>query len=403
MLSRKPKKTKKILRWNIKAVGAFVNCSLKSLAKKKRSVGPRSPWWVFIWDWPKKFPKHLSDFMSGTYHFEPLQTYSFKDETVTMWSYGDRLFVRALLFLIKATFKNIISSRCFHLKGPAGVGMALNSVIKALTKGGFHYFMRIDISGYYASIDRSILVKLSKKYFDDPIVLNYLEQIITIPIIQNGAILNPECGIHRRSSLSPFFGALYLDSLDKAFEQQRGVFYARYMDDLIVLFKNKRQFLKAKHRLQKILSQLKLRCARSKTKMGPLTRGFHFLGIEFQLNIQRPPKKEAESVKEPVPQSQALQNHLLILLHERCCQRAHLKVALMGEDSAPPGKAQRYLCAWARWWSRIAPPISSTDCITRWIDRTQRKQPEIAWLGSGVLYYPSRPQPLPGRVLPIAA
>ena len=175
------------------------------------------------------------------------------------------------------------------------------------------------------------------------------------------------------------------------------------MDDIIALFQKKRQFLKAKRRLQKILSQLKLRCARSKTKMGPLTRGFHFLGIEFKLNIQRPSKKEAESVKEPAPQSQALQNHLLILLHERCCQRAHLKVTLMGEDSVSPGNAQRYLSAWARWWARIAPPISSTDCLTRWIDRTQRKQPEIAWLGSGVLYYRSCPQPSLGRVLPIAA
>lgn len=222
MVKKKSKKAKRTLRWNTKAIKPFVERSVKSLARKKRSVGPRSPWWIFLWDWPREFPKRLACFMAGTYHFEPLQTYTFKDETVTVWSYADRLFVRALLFLIKSSFKHIISSRCFHLKGPVGVGMALNSVMKALTKGGFHYFMRIDISGYYASIDRAILVKLTKKYFDDPIVLNYLEQIITIPIIQNGAVLNPQSGIPRRSSLSPFFGALYLDPLDKAFEKQSG-------------------------------------------------------------------------------------------------------------------------------------------------------------------------------------
>ena len=44
------------------------------------------------------------------------------------------------------------------------------------------------------------------------------------------------------------FGALYLKPLDLAFGST-DVFYRRYVDDVIVLLKSKRQFSKAKKRL----------------------------------------------------------------------------------------------------------------------------------------------------------
>jgi len=372
----------------------FISKTLKTLRAKKSAAGPRSDWWVFIWDWPLQFPKRLAKFITGTYHFEPMQMISFKDETVTLWTYADRLFVKTLLFLIKPTFKHIISKRCLHIKGPSGVKTAILWLKNALMTGQFFYFARIDISGYYASIDRNILLGLLRKNFNDPIVLNYLEQIVTIPINQNGAILNPTLGIARRSSLSPFFGALYLSELDRVFENLSGIFWIRYMDDGILLASSKRKFLKAKRQLQQVLAKLKLRCARSKTKMGVLTSGFHFLGIEFKLKDQL--RSKADALKMLAPQSQASQTHLQILLHERSCQRAQEKLTFMGAGSESPEKAQRYLSAWSKWWSRTAPPIKRSDCITRWIDRVLCKDPGLAWLGTGLLYL--LPSPLLGHV-----
>jgi hypothetical protein len=73
-------------------------------------------------------------------------------------------------------------------------------------------------------------------------------------------------GIPLRSSLSPFFGALYLFALDKAFEHQRGVFYLRYMDDWVILTKTKRQYQRAKKKMFEVLKALKLKISPTKRR-----------------------------------------------------------------------------------------------------------------------------------------
>ena len=345
--------SKQNIRWNQHCLKKFISVRFKTLKHKNRYTGDKSPWWSFAWSWPSEFPKRLTEFINGIYKFEPMKMIPFKDETVTLWSYADRLFVRTLFYLIKPMFPHIISKRCLHLQGPNGVGVAIDWIKKALLKGDFYYFARIDVSGYYASIDRKILTQQVQRYFKDPRILYYLDQIINIPTIQNAAVINPTTGIPRRSSLSNFFSALYLSDLDCALENRTGIFYLRYQDDILVMTQTKRQFEYVKKLLKKIFSQLKLRYARTKTKIGVLNRGFHMLGIDFQLNIEpRSKKRVAQPVKTGASQNHPSQNHLKILLHERSCFRAQEKVMLKEADSDSSDKVQHYLFNWSRWASR---------------------------------------------------
>ena len=374
------------LRWHFDPLMGFLEYSLLKIRRQKHLAGDRSPFWIFIHDWPKEKIKCLVDFMAGTYHFEPLTTYAMPDETITVWSYTDRLFMRSLLQIIKPFFKHIISPTCFHLKGPNGVKSALGFLNKAWDKETFNYFLRVDIKSYYASINHAILINQVKSHFKDLRVIKYLEDIITIPIIKNAVFFTPSHGIPIRSSLSPFFGALYLSPLDAAFEGVNGVFYVRYMDDLIILTKTKRQFCKAKKRLQKILHSLKLKVSRTKTKMGVLTRGFHFLGVNFKINKVSLPKET--SITRAVAQTQQAQfqeEKVSITLHERSCVRAMDKIRIKKEDSEPPENVQRYLSNWASWWYRTASPILRSDCLILWVKRALRIDPSLAWLGTGLL------------------
>jgi RNA-directed DNA polymerase len=381
------KKKTRYVRWNFKSLAAFLSKSLKTLSARKKLIGDLSYWWPFIYSWPKQRDLFLTSFIEGTYKFEPLKTYETPEETLVVWSYLDRLFVRALLYIIKPLFKHIISSKCLHLKGPSGVKTALNLVKKAFDVGNFRYFMRVDIKSYYASIDRKILTKQVQEYFKDLRILNYLEQIINIPIIKNAAIFNPTLGIPRRSSISPFFGALYLSPLDRIFEKAPGVYYLRFQDDIIILTKTKKQFCRAKRKLQQILKELKLQVSRHKTKMGILSKGFHFLGINFQVNLEvSSVKQEEKLVNNAETQIQHLQSRLVhITLHERCCLRALDNVRSMKADSVHPEKVQSYIVGWARWWCKTLPNIKFEICVQRWVERAETKLPELAWLGIGLL------------------
>ncbi len=307
--------------------------------------------------------------MAGTYQFAPRIRYHFSDETLEVWEYRDRLMLSLLLGQIKSTFSHLVSPVCCHLQGPNGVKTAITGIQNALANREFQYVIRADIRSYYASIDRKILLRQIQESFDDPRVFNYLNAIITAPIDDGGRLLTPDQGIPRRSSVSPFFGAIYLSPLDQAFEHQPGVFYLRYMDDIILLAQTKRQFVHARKKLYAVLRKLKLKLSPSKTKMGKIHSGFHFLGVQFAAS------------RNPQTQSQ----EMTATIHSRSCSRALEKVRVKKTDAVHPAKIQRYLLQWASWWGRTVSPLTALDLIRSWVAYTQSLEPDCVWLGKGWL------------------
>lgn len=86
----------------------------------------------------------------------------------------------------------------------------------ALKKETYRYVIRADIKGYYASISRQKLTAQLHREYQDPRLQNYFDQIVNHAVCHDGEIFLPTHGIPRRSSLSPFLGALYLRDLDRA-------------------------------------------------------------------------------------------------------------------------------------------------------------------------------------------
>ncbi len=310
------------LRWQKNNLLQFANNWVKKLNAKKGAANENSSWWIFIYNAEHLIKKSLSDFIAGVYRFSPMDTYTFEEkdskvsETIVIWSYIDRLVIKWIYKTIKPIFTYIISANCFHLKGPAGVKIAIKNLKKALERKNFRYFIRADVKSYYASIDHNILIKQVEQNFNDSRLIKYLKDIINILIIKDATLFSPDKGIARRSSLSPFFGALYLSPLDQAFDNIKGVRYFRFMDDIVILAETKRQYLKAKRRLHNVLSKLKLSLSKHKTKMGELKFGFHFLGVKFA-----------------VSQNQQEKSHLIVAIHDRSCYRALDKVNGMREGA----------------------------------------------------------------------
>lgn len=163
-------------------------------------------------------------------------------------------------------------------------------------------------------------------------------------------------------------GALYLSPLDNAFEHRQGLFYVRFMDDIVILTENKRQYVKAKKRLFAVLGRLKLSLSSHKTRMGLLGRGFHFLGVDFEVP-QNPQKQIQEAT---------------VNLHARTCRRALDKVNALSENAVHPANIQRYLIRWATWWYR-AMGVRVIALIDLWVGYVSAIQPAQAWLGRGLL------------------
>ena len=84
-------------------------------------------------------------------------------------------------------------------------------------------------------------------------------------------------GISLGCPLSPLMAALFLKPLDDAM-QGSGLFYARFMDDWIVIAPTRWKLRKAVKQVNAILNRLLLKKHPDKTFIGRAERGFDFLG-----------------------------------------------------------------------------------------------------------------------------
>ena len=96
------------------------------------------------------------------------------------------------------------------------------------------FVFRSDVKSYYASIDHDILFTQLEELIADPRVLELLQGYIRRTIYDRGRYEDVTQGISLGCPVSPLIGALYLKPLDERM-QGTGLFYARFMDDWVVL------------------------------------------------------------------------------------------------------------------------------------------------------------------------
>jgi hypothetical protein len=93
-------------------------------------------------------------------------------------------------------------------------------------------------------------------------------------------IVDVRQGISLGCPLSPLFAALYLQPLDQRLEAT-GLFYARFMDDWVVLSPSRWKLRRAARVMQQTLAELKVQTHPDKTFLDRTARGFDFLGYRF--------------------------------------------------------------------------------------------------------------------------
>jgi RNA-directed DNA polymerase len=82
------------------------------------------------------------------------------------------------------------------------------------------------------------------------------------------------------SPLSPIIGAFFLNELDEALEK-RGLFYIRFMDDILVLAPTRWKLRKAVKIVNQVLASLCLEKHPDKTFIGRIVKGFDWLGYRI--------------------------------------------------------------------------------------------------------------------------
>jgi RNA-directed DNA polymerase len=222
--------------------------------------------------------------LAGEYNISSQIVIHTPERRTELWSAKDALVLKAISIILGDHLKPVMSRNCYHLKDHGGAKAAVRATARCLKQG--QHVMKSDVKSYYASIDHGILFSLLQEYVPDRLVQNLLWQYLRRTVYCDGYYSDVKRGISLGCPLSPLMGALYLKQLDDMMEKT-GLFYARFMDDWIVIAPTRWKLRSAVRIVNATLNVLKVEQHPDKTFIGRVERGFDFLGYFLKPGVLR--------------------------------------------------------------------------------------------------------------------
>ncbi len=212
----------------------------------------------------------------------------------------DRIVQGALRNALEPIFEQKFAEHSYGFRPGRSCKDALRRVEDLLRRGYLH-IVDADITSYFETIVRSILMDEIKKEIADSQVLDLIETFLEQSVMDGLKEWTPENGTPQGAVISPLLANIYLHPVDVAM-QQAGIEMVRYADDIVILCKSEEEARKALILLSEEMTKRKLKLHPEKTQVVDFmkSRGFDFLGYRFWKNGKRPRTKSAKKFKDKV-------------------------------------------------------------------------------------------------------
>jgi RNA-directed DNA polymerase len=349
------------------------------LCKQRSDASHNNDVWRLRSEWIALKEDLKKSLLNGSFRLGCTRRYEIEGKPLEVWSAVDALVLKAIALVLLGEWDGWLSDRCFHLAGRGGVKAAVRELAADLARENRpqdcpdSFVFKTDVKHYYASIDHDVLLKQLRERIDDPIVLKIVNQYVRRCIYDGGLYEDVQQGITLGCPLSPLIGALYLHEIDEAMEE-RDVFYARFMDDWVIVAPSRWKLREAVAVVNKILNQLKVEQHPDKTFIGRVSKGFDFLGYHFMDGMVRVAKKTVEKFVRRVERLATIPART-----KRCKSQLY--------EQAPRDKRSRevefYVKRFVRWTTAGLAPISmmleefsGDDVVARFLMRRSRQSQE---------------------------
>lgn len=217
--------------------------------------------------------------------------------------FRDRIVHHILVRAIEARFERRFIHHSYACRTGKGIHRALKDVrtsIHTITKHNTCgvFFMHLDVSGFFMSINKDILFKILQKQVKHPALRALAQKIIfhdpTTAFVYHGdprlkKLVPPHKslfsvpkgqGLPIGNLTSQFFANVYLNELDHYAKNTLHIkHYFRYADDILFLATTKEELLVWRKQIDSFLKEhLALSLNTQKTKIGLVTEGIDWLG-----------------------------------------------------------------------------------------------------------------------------
>lgn len=158
-------------------------------------------------------------------------------------------------------------------------------------KPGKWYYLKLDISKYFYSVDHDILLEIISKKIKDKRVMDLLQLIIrsedTAFGLPQGATLESDDRLYSKGMpignlTSQMFANVYLNELDQYVKKTlKQHYYIRYMDDVIILADSKTELHSTRRLIESFIGESLNLSLNEKTTVRPISLGVHFVGRQI--------------------------------------------------------------------------------------------------------------------------
>jgi RNA-directed DNA polymerase len=192
----------------------------------------------------------------------------------------DRLIQQAIAQILGPIFDAGFSMSSFGFRPHCSAHGALK-LVQAYVKAGFRVAVDLDLAKFFDNVDHDILMVRVARKVGDKRVLGLIGKYLRAGAMVGEAFQPSELGTPQGGPLSPLLANILLDDLDRELER-RGLRFARYADDLILLVRSQRAGQRVKRRVTAFLARrLKLPVNEHKSKVASVNECV-FLGFTFR-------------------------------------------------------------------------------------------------------------------------
>ncbi len=275
-------------------------CSYENLYlayKKARKGKIKKPYVIeFERNLHENLLKLQKELMEKTYKPQPIVTVIIRDpktRKIGKADFRDRVVHHALINILQPIFEPLFVYDNYASRKNKGHHKALKRFdyfmrkvahngkkLKGIKDNNYvqGYALKADISKYFESVDHEVLLKIIGEKVKDENVLWLVQQILTYN--SNSSIKGR--GMPLGNYTSQFFANVYLNKLDYFIKHTLRVkYYLRYVDDFVILHKDKERLERYKKYIDEYLHTLGLRLHPTKSRVIPLHEGIPLLGFRI--------------------------------------------------------------------------------------------------------------------------
>jgi group II intron reverse transcriptase/maturase len=192
---------------------------------------------------------------------------------------ADKVVQGALCEALEAIYEPVFYDGSYGFRRKRCAHDALRALNRTLNAGWVSVILEADISSFFDSIDRTMLMEMLRERVIDGPFLRLVGKCLHVGILDGADFTEPDVGTVQGSSLSPMLGNIYLHNvLDQWFEREvrprmRGrVLLVRYADDFVIAFENEDDARRVEAVLPKRFERYGLQLHPEKTRVLPFRR-----------------------------------------------------------------------------------------------------------------------------------